>query len=535
MTRYRMSFILLLIVLGLFDESHPQGAAAAGEATGIVFADANRNGRRDPDERGLAGIAVSNQQEVVRTGADGRYRLSVGEETVLFVTKPAGYAAPLDANHLPRFYYIHQPAGSPAGMKYAGVAPTGPLPPSVDFPLVPVAEPDVFEAAVLGDPQLSNPKEAGYFAEDIVSELAGSPTGFVLTLGDLANNDLSIYPAYEAVLAQAGKPVYNCSGNHDENYDFADDTHALETYKARFGPPYYSFDCGKVHFMVFDSVWWSKPKGEEGGYIGKLGERQLAWMKNDLALAPPDRLIVLASHIPFMNPYAHGPGSVIAEREAAFALLRDRPRVLALAGHYHSFEQYYGGAETGWLGAGSFRQLVCGATCGCWWEGPLDARGIPIATMDDGSPNGYLVVRFEGNSYTTRYKAAGFDPAFRMRISAPAMAFHDDAPSTRVVVNVFDASPRTRVECAVDGGSWQPMRREFIPDPYMVRLYESNRAAPGWDKKEAGISSHIWTAPLPALASGVHRVKVRAAEPGGRPCETTRVFTSHPTPGSGAD
>jgi hypothetical protein len=34
---------------------------------GIVFDDANRNGRRDSGERGIAGVSVSNQGDVVVT------------------------------------------------------------------------------------------------------------------------------------------------------------------------------------------------------------------------------------------------------------------------------------------------------------------------------------------------------------------------------------------------------------------------------------------------------------------------------------
>ena len=43
--------------------------------------------------------------------------------------------APVDADNLPRFHYIHKPEGSPAGLRFEGVAPTGPLPDPIEFPL----------------------------------------------------------------------------------------------------------------------------------------------------------------------------------------------------------------------------------------------------------------------------------------------------------------------------------------------------------------------------------------------------------------
>ena len=54
-------------------------------------------------------------------------------EAVIFVIKPTGWMVPVEAGTmLPRFYYIHQPAGTPAelNMRYRGIDPTGPLRPS---------------------------------------------------------------------------------------------------------------------------------------------------------------------------------------------------------------------------------------------------------------------------------------------------------------------------------------------------------------------------------------------------------------------
>src|SRR6188474_488366 len=108
------------------------------KASGFVFLDSNQNGRRDPGERGLAGVEISDQSQIVSTDRDGRWELPVesDEDTTYFVVKPRGYMTPVDGDQLPRFYYIHKPKGSPK-QKYPGVEPTGPLPASIDFPLVP--------------------------------------------------------------------------------------------------------------------------------------------------------------------------------------------------------------------------------------------------------------------------------------------------------------------------------------------------------------------------------------------------------------
>ena len=114
----------------------------AATATGRVFIDTNQNGVLDGNENGLPGVRVSNGLQVVVTDKNGRYRLNVDDETILFITKPKNYATPLNTHKLPQFYHIHQPKGSPAGLRYRGIDPTGPLPNEINFPLFPRPEDD---------------------------------------------------------------------------------------------------------------------------------------------------------------------------------------------------------------------------------------------------------------------------------------------------------------------------------------------------------------------------------------------------------
>ena len=96
---------------------------SAADARGIVFEDLNQNGLRDPGERGLPAVPVSNQREVVLTDSEGNWSLPYNEDAIFFVIKPSGWATPLDANNLPQFYYVHKPAGSPKHFKYRGEFP----------------------------------------------------------------------------------------------------------------------------------------------------------------------------------------------------------------------------------------------------------------------------------------------------------------------------------------------------------------------------------------------------------------------------
>lgn len=86
---------------------------AANTVSGIVYENRSRAGTRQANDPGIADILVSNGRDVVRTDSDGRYRLPISDEGLVFVIKPEGFSVPLDSDNLPRFTYLHQPSGTP--------------------------------------------------------------------------------------------------------------------------------------------------------------------------------------------------------------------------------------------------------------------------------------------------------------------------------------------------------------------------------------------------------------------------------------
>jgi N terminal of Calcineurin-like phosphoesterase len=91
--------------------------AQSRTVSGIVYENRSGGNGRAPSDPGIAGVLVSNGHEVVKTDADGRYTLPIDDESIIFIIKPSGYVVPVDQDMLPRFYYIHQPAGSPPNLK----------------------------------------------------------------------------------------------------------------------------------------------------------------------------------------------------------------------------------------------------------------------------------------------------------------------------------------------------------------------------------------------------------------------------------
>ena len=484
-------------------------------ARGVVFEDANGNGKLDSAEQGIANVVVSNQKEVVTTDSQGRYELPVSDDTIIFVTKPNGYSLPLNKNNLPQFYYIHKPNGSPK-LHYEGVKPTGPLPESIDFPLTKSDESDKFSIIAMADPQPETTQEISYIRDDVLSEMVGTDAVFAVTLGDMVSDRLFLLWSYVDITGKVGIPFFNIIGNHDENYDAVDDQHSDETFHRHFGPNYYSWNYGKVHFVALDDVEWLG-----NTYRGNFGKKQLEWLKNDLQYVPDNYLIVLLMHIPITTPHR----KTCADKDELFKVLSNRKKVLALSGHVHVHEHKFYEAEDGWIYDGSLHEINIATVSGIWWSGPTDVRGIPVTDNRDGVPNGYSIVRFDGSEYVNEFKAAGFPADYQMRIYPPASVGHDDLSCRTLLVNVFDGSVKSKVEYSLDGGPFLPMKRVRQQDPMAIALVSGVRSKPKtWASTVESL--HMWSVEFPKrFAWGeTHVVTVRATDYLGRVWEQSRIF-----------
>jgi len=537
-------------------------AGAQESARGFVFDDRNHNGRRDHAEPGIPGVAVSNGDLVVTTNADGRYELPVTDDTIIFITKPRGWMTPTDRNGLPKFHYIHKPAGSPR-LKYEGVAPTGPLPESIDFPLTSRDEPAAFNAVAFGDPQPYSIQEVHWYGHDVVTEVIGVDAKFGLSLGDLVGDDLTLMPPLNEVTGCIGLPWYHVLGNHDMNYDAAGDQHSDETFERIYGPPYYSFQYADVHFVLLDSVHWQGPRdGKDGQYHGRFGEKQLRWLRNDLRHVPRERLVVCCFHIPL-------PSCDESERNALLEVLADRPHQLSLAAHWHMTGQFmlnhpkaadparrdaqssdngvtsadhaphthadghtHSHGEPQHSAYGRHHHFVVGTASGSWWRGLPDEYGIPHTMMRDGAPNGWLLITFEGHQYKWRFKAARRPWEHQMSIHAPDSVPAQRSHDVEVVVNVFSASEDAKVELRVDAGDWKTMTAERRPDPYFVATHkrESATSQPGFrviPKPED--CPHLWVRTLgQALTPGGHVIEIRATDRFGQVFDGRRIIRVEP-------
>jgi len=521
----KIFYLFLIVFLAYGPDTLEAGKKTA---KGIVFEDANHSGVFDQGEKGIPNVSVSNQSDVVQTDQNGHFRLPVSKETIIFVTKPAGYQVPLDKNHLPQFYYIHQPKGSPAGLKCKGIAPTGKLPHSIHFPLIKTEVDETFDIIVVGDPQTKTREEVDFYRDDVVARMMGTKARFYLALGDIMYDDLSLFDQMIPMVGQIGIPIYHVMGNHDMNFRVPDEKYEAETFKRLHGPDYFSFNYGSVHFVVLNSVkynGWNKEKNEKGDYIGYLHDRQLTWLKNDLSFVPEDHLLVLAMHIPVRSEMYKEENNLIVNREALFKILENRKHLLALAGHMHYFEYLEYGGNNGWLGSAKFPSVTAGAGCGTWWHGPKDPGGIPYGMCTDGTPNGYFRFTFTGNRFNYRFYPSHSSHDNRMRINSPIGTLSQpDLKNREINVNVFTGTPGTIVTYELDDGPKVTMERKVMKDPFFTKLVAENPDSYK-DWMEPTDCSHIWVAPLPGdLEPGNHRLEITAKDHQGNVFTAYRLF-----------
>ncbi len=530
MGRTRSSALALLALVLAADAS----PAETLRARGSVFHDKNGNGLKDAHERGVSGVAISNGRDVVRSDRKGRYQIPVdAHDAVVFVIKPSGWATSVSPDGIPRFAYTHKPAGSPEGLRYSGVAATGPLPESIDFPLTRQRESRRFRAVVFGDTQTGTPEEVEWLARDVVEELVGVDAAFGITLGDVVNDDLSLFEPLNRVVGRIGLPWYNVHGNHDMNYRAAGDVDSDETWERVYGPATYAFEYASVHFIVLDDViyqGWNDGASLPGGYQGGLRDDQLAFVRNYLAGVPSRHRVVLLMHIPLAPPvdFEVPEGYQVPQRQQLFEILSGHPNTLSLAAHMHVQYHQFLGPEDGHHGVEPHHQIVMATACGSWWRGARDELGIPHATMRDGVPNGYSILSFDDGDYQVRFKAARRPEDHQMHIWAPESVAAVDAAEAEVLVNVFAGSERSTVEMRVgDGGAWIPLTRVAREDPYFVDLYAREAETEAADRLPLPPlpSPHVWVAPLPAsLPTGVLTIHVRETDQFGNVSRAERLI-----------
>jgi hypothetical protein len=476
---------------------------------GVVFLDENRNGIFENNEKPLKGMLVSNGLEVFKTNEDGEWKLNASSAKDIFVIKPAGYSVLVNIIQIP----LHFVQGE-------GKSRT-----NINFPLQKTEESKQFDALFFGDTQARGMKEINYIFHDVVEELIGSDAAFGVTLGDIVADDPELMDDVAAGIAQIGIPWYNIIGNHDNDRNAKTNDDRDNTFNKFFGPSTYAFEYADVAFIGLNDIFF-KPDGK---YISHFTERQLEFVKNYLQFVPENKLVVLMMHSPIV---------ACDNREAMFRLLENRANTFSISGHVHEQFNLFVDEEMGWKGKTPHHHLINATVCGSWWCGLKDETGIPHATMNDGAPNGYSIISFDGNKYGVQFKAARRPADHQMNIYLPDELTKTMADTTHVLVNVFAGSDKSVVEMQIDNGNWIKMENFRTIDPEILRMHqlspflnEKVNGQPldevfGFGMDYPSVSNHIWKAEFPkGIKPGTHKLTVRTTDMYNQTNTTHRIFS----------
>jgi predicted phosphohydrolase len=365
-----------------------------------------------------------------------------------------------------------------------------------------------FSLNAIGDVQVSNHQELDYATRTLWPELLKPASATInLFVGDLVNNNLTLYPTILQLMEQLPQQTWTVLGNHDRDVDTVRWRQA-RSYNKIFGADMYAFNEGRVHFIVLNNVYGDGARG----YKGHLSGRQLRFVQQDLAYVPKGSLIVLSMHIPLAHT---------DNRQELFDLLEGRGDILAVTGHLHQVNRFFHNGD-----GVRVHELGVGASCGFWWVGEKDSDGVPTALQQEGTPRNYFVLDFDDNRYTLRCKAIGRDAAHQMTIHVTGIDTLDthlrdmkDVPDHLAMITVYGGCDSTVVRCRIDGGAWQLCRKEMLIDPNVARTREMNlqkiyptrynRINP-MRRRE---SHQLWTFALPEdVRKGAHWIEVEAED-----------------------
>ena len=339
----------------------------------------------------LAGVVVSDGAQCVKTDTQGVFELASDLEAAkfVFVSIPSGYSVPVK-NGLPIFFKRLSEEKLASDNTYR-----------LEFILNKMNKnPERYSMMFVADPQPRTRNKAhdrvAYHSLDCCNDLyrdmretgAGIQSDrpcYAIMLGDIVHEDMSLFDKYIVDgTSKMGFPTFNVIGNHDNKPNATDDVDAASVFEEKFGPSNYSFNIGKIHYVVVDNMI-------TGGGMG-LRDDLMQWLKSDLSYVDKSTTIMICSHAPmFMCDGVENYTSARNGVEYA-SLLSGYKKVYAWAGHTHAMSHHVYGIDS---------QLK-----------NIEAHTIVRATgelwtneyQSSGTPRGYVLVDVNGDEVTWKFK-----------------------------------------------------------------------------------------------------------------------------------
>lgn len=361
---------------------------------------------------GVENVAVSDGAEVTVTNEKGIYQLKSAKKWgYVFISVPSGYEVP-SVGVLPQF---HRALKNSADVVERA-----------DFKLEKVDGQDSYKIFMLGDMHLANRTgDLGQFAQ-FTSDLTDYMTRhkgekmYALTLGDMTwdlywYSNSYYFPQYLNTVNSQIKnlQIFHTMGNHDNDFQTRSDYDAAVKYVDQICPTYYSFNIGKVHYVVMDDIDCSSYDGSTSrNYVKSLSAEQLDWLAKDLSYVAKTTPVVVAMHAQVFYPTTSG-FKIDHDQVNTLRLfdILDGYTVRFVTGHTHKLFNVTPDAPI--VDGHNFREYNSGSVCASWWWSGNLTPGIHIGT--DGTPGGYGIWDVTGTDFQCLYKSTGWPEEYQFR------------------------------------------------------------------------------------------------------------------------
>lgn len=361
---------------------------------------------------GVENVVVSDGAEVTVTNEKGIYQLKSAKKWgYVFISVPSGYEVP-SVGVLPQF---HRALKNSADVVERA-----------DFKLEKVDGQDSYKIFMLGDMHLANQTgDLGQFAQ-FTSDLTDYMTRhkgekmYALTLGDMTwdlywYSNSYYFPQYLNTVNSQIKnlQIFHTMGNHDNDFQTRSDYDAAVKYVDQICPTYYSFNIGKVHYVVMDDIDCSSYDGTESrNYVKSLSAEQLDWLAKDLSHVAKTTPVVVAMHAQVFYPTTSG-FKIDHDQVNTLRLfdILDGYTVRFVTGHTHKLFNVTPDAPI--VDGHNFREYNSGSVCASWWWSGNLTPGIHIGT--DGTPGGYGIWDVTGTDFQCLYKSTGWPEEYQFR------------------------------------------------------------------------------------------------------------------------
>ena len=430
----------------------------------------------------VEGVAVSDGYKVVLTNKKGQYSFASEKKNGnIFITIPSGYEALTEGDDVvPQFW--------------ASVSEDVAAVERHDFALKAVNN-DKHIIVAVADIHIANhhndlPNFRDIFLPSLRAELeqyrnAGIPI-YTLCLGD-STHEIYWYDYlydisnFRKTLAEVKypTPLFNTMGNHDNDGAVAQcptvDFDATEKYRKAFGPTYYSFNIGKVHYITYD-----------------ISAEQMAWLKQDLALVTDKSTpIVIGVHAPIFR-YKNGRDGVVnialpEQNSKEFVeLLSPFSNVQVFSGHSHRNRVTFGRSDSAQPEIANITEHNIVSVAGSLWYSS-GFGGPMLGSM--GEPAGCKIFNINDKNIEWYFKATQFPTTEQFRCydmnavrdyfinNGETRVFYDHFPArtdfakwetdNSVMIHVWDWCDGWKIEITENGTPLEVVRRK-TESPQMI-------------------------------------------------------------------